>query len=142
MQTHSTMTDSVEIQTEKPDFCVQEVQVNTFAVEMAETQCQTSDTLMQQSSEDQSDYTSSDQQRSAHHRAKGMQIHEGDEGGTALGPRILNAHAPQTTKAGSTKPSFSFAEVGSTELEPITEEDRTRVKKELSQSLTAAEAKK
>ena len=31
---------------------------------------------------------------------------------------------------------------GSTELEPITEEDRSRVKKELSQSLTAAEAKK
>ena len=31
---------------------------------------------------------------------------------------------------------------GSTELEPITEEDISRVKKELSQSLTAAEAKK
>jgi hypothetical protein len=62
-----------------------------------------------------------------------------------LGPRILNAPGSQTTKAGSNKPSFSFSEHemgGSTELEPITEEDRSRVKKELSQSLTAAEAKK
>lgn len=143
MQTQTINTDSIKTQTEKPEAVEQEVQVNTFAVEMSETQCQTSDVLMQ-SSEDHSDYTSSDQQRSAHLRPKGMQISVGDEGGTAQGPRILAPQGAQTTKAGAQRPSFSFkdAEFSEEQLERITDEDRSRVKKELSQSMTAAEAKK
>ena len=42
MQTKSTLRSTVEIQTDQPDVATlkeQEVQVNTFAVEMSTTQC-------------------------------------------------------------------------------------------------------
>jgi len=69
-----------------------------------------------------------------------MQISVGDEGGTAarlLAPPFSGAH---TTKAAQ-RPSLTFTETDfAAERDP--ELDRSKLKKELTQSMTIAEAKK
>ena len=111
-------------------------------------ECQTSD--LEQESND----TSSDNQRSAAGMGsatkpkKGMQISVGDEGGTQQSPPQM----AQTTRA-STRTNFSFAAMAdelSDEAQEekkqkkatLTQEERSRIKKELTQTLSAAEVRK
>ena len=107
-------------------------------------------------SEDQSQSydASSDYQRSAgvgglHTaatlRPKRMEISEGDEGGTTQAPLISALAGAQTTKA-QNRPSFRFSMDDSNDnessQEAITPLDREQMKKEITQSLSAVEAKK
>lgn len=123
-----------------------EIQVNNFAVELVEIECQTSETLLQSSEEFQSYEESSDMQKSAGVlRPKGMQI--GDEGGTMQAPKIGQPQGAQTTKAAK-RPSFSFAqadfdeEEAEREPEEVQRNQRSQLKKELTKSMTIAEAKR
>lgn len=74
-------------------------------------------------------------------------MHIGDEGGTTQSiPELFSPYGSgaQTTRA-TNRPSFTFA---NTDLAPtrckeeLTKEDRQKMKKELTQSLNPAEAKK
>ena len=141
MQTASMLKTEVEIQTEKLACEEQEVQVNTFAAEMGDMECQTSDRLMQQSSEDMQSYESSEQLR-----LKGMPDSLGDAGSTRQGPPLINSStgAPQTTRAAN-RPSFSFNDATIESLDSESKDpkmDRGEIKKVLTQSLNIDEAKK